>query len=707
MTPNDKRRSVSSHVGARGTSPRIAKTPRHSIPLDEVLAEVPENALPELFDFWRGGSTDGLDAAGMRAAILAEMINPARVEDCIASLGSRLETVLDELVAAPRYSQSWSDLVGAGALSSLSEYDLEKCLSELIERRLVVETRDPRFENYDGRLLALPFEMAEGLVRRRRQRQGGVFGALTLRGHLDHKYADSGNKRMTPHRLRELYKMYSQESASVARIERLPEGIQHLVEKAILEFGGLLSRGLFDRMDSDLPGWNGRRWKMILEESLIGTVQQLDLSPFGIRHADETLIVFNEVALAWLRHVAVPSDPDRPYEELSLGTDLASNLARFISYIDDNDVRFTVRGEIFKSTERKIVQHLIPTPGRELTTEEIFGFCYRFSKRHGFIDRTGKRTFSVTPEGLEWAGRPLAEKQQDLLDFAIDDRESALDLFHQATLRSILLRLMKRLEPGVWYDLMYLPFLARNNYLASLDETGLEERVSERTARGAAAVLEDPQRLAWSLVNWVKKRLYLLGLVDLGYDSHAHPVAMRLTASGARLFGLAAAESPAVGPVGSLVVTPDHQVVLFRTGDDAELIHELDRFCVREANDEVVHFHLREDSVQRALRQGMSVGRMQETLSKHSRTPVPQNVIISVRDWAERAGRMTLSAELVLRCSDADVLERFRADAGARKYVDTILSEHAVQLASRATPKRLAALLRDLGYLVELEAVDE
>ena len=38
---------------------------------------------------------------------------------------------------------------------------------------------------------------------------------------------------------------------------------------------------------------------------------------------------------------------------------------------------------------------------------------------------------------------------------------------------------------------------------------------------------EDLQRLSWNLVNWVRKQLYLLGIVDLGYDSNGHPVAMR------------------------------------------------------------------------------------------------------------------------------------------------------------------------------------
>ena len=120
---------------------------------------------------------------------------------------------------------------------------------------------------------------------------------MTLRGYLECLYAQPERSgRTSPQRLREMYKMYSLESAAVSRIDRLPDGVKALIEKAILEFGGILPRKLFERMKTDLPHWNGRRWQMILEKSLIGTVERLDLARHGVRHDDETLVVFNEVA---------------------------------------------------------------------------------------------------------------------------------------------------------------------------------------------------------------------------------------------------------------------------------------------------------------------------------------------------------------------------------------------------------------------------
>jgi len=269
-------------------------------------------------------------------------------------------------------------------------------------------------------------------------------------------------------------------------------------------------------------------------------------------------------------------------------------------------------------------------------------------------------------------------------------------------MRQIFLRLLKRVEPGVWYDLMYLPFLARNSYLSKLDDFGVADHFGDHSHGGQYSGLEDPQRLAWNIVRWVRQRLYLLGFVDLGYDKQRRPVALRLTHSGARLFGLDDENATPEAVIGNLVVTPDFEVVLFPSGDDAELIHDLDRFCLREKDGSVMHFRITEDAVRRALTDGMGLPHILRCLELHSRTPVPQNVHFSIRDWATRAGLMTLHADLRLVCRDADTLRRFQQDPGVRPYLDRAAGEATVQLKGRITPKRMRSLLRELGYLVEL-----
>lgn len=710
-----QRRSSAETPASAGSSARNGRGRSTPAGIEDVVGSRRRNDLRELYQFWGGddaGTTPSAEEE-MRDRVRVWMAEPERITARIAGLGRRLGDVLDSLVRAPRYRRSWAELANVRRLSYMSSYDLEACLVALARHGLVVEGADPRFGKDGERILALPVEVGDGILRQRQAREKGIFQVLTLRGHLDLAYAGAaggaggskgnGRPRMSPQRVREMYKMYSQETASVARIERLPEGVRGLVEKAILEFGGVLPRGLFERMDTELPHWNGRRWRMILEQSLVGTVQEVSLAKYGIHHDDETLVVYNEVALAWLRRVAVPGDPDRPHEELSLGIDLASNVGRFLAYIQEHDVRFTVRGEIFKTTEKKIIQNLIPNPGRELSREEVLSFIFAFCRARGLVDKTGERTFAVTGAGREWVQLGLGEKQRELLEFGMEDRRLGGEPFHQLRMRQIFLRLLKRVEAGTWYDLMYLPFLARNTYLSKLDDLGVAEHFAEHAQGSKYSGLEDPQRMAWNLVRWVRQRLYLLGLIDLGYDASRRPVAMRLTHAGARHLGIDEEGGAEPEPlVGNLVVTPDFEVVLFPTADDAELIHDLDRFCLREKEGSLIHFRITEEAVRRALVDGTSLAHMLGVLDRHTRAPVPQNVRFSIRDWAVRAGLMTLNGDLVVTSEDVDLLRKFAQDPGVRPYFARAIDEHAVQLKGRITPKRMTSLLRDLGYLVEL-----
>jgi hypothetical protein len=679
----------------------VARRPARPHARDAVAA-IHEPDLAELHRFWAGKGSARIpdDPVAIRTQVLEWMSDPAVVESRVASLGKRLSAVLDLHLASARYQAGLLDLLNARSLAYLSRYDLEAGLSMLVRHGLLVEIPG---EERAGRTHSVPVDLGDAILRQRRAKRRGVFDLFTLRGHLDRRFEDpSRATRTPPSRLRELYKMYANEAAAVARLERLEPALRSLVEKTVLEFGGILPRGLFERLETGLA-WDGRRWRSVLEESLLGTVERVELGRYGIHHNDETLIVFNEVALAWLRRVAVPGDPDRPHEESEHGVDLASNLSRFIGFILDHDVRFTVRGEIFKTTEKRIQEELIPNPGRELSREAVLNFIYGFARHARLIESTGERTFALTAAGREWEPRDLEAKLRALLEHAIEERGLPGEPYHQVRMRRILLRILKRVEPQVWYDLMYVPFLARNTYLSSLDELSVEECFAGRFQAGTYAPMEDLQRMAWNLAAWVRQRLHLLGVVDLGYDKSGRPVALRLTRIGARLLGVIDGAPGPMAVAGSLVVTPDFEVVLFPTGDDGELIHDLDRFCVREKLDSVLHFRITEKTVHRALAEGMFLKRMVGTLEGHSRTPVPQNVLYSIRDWAAQAGLLRLTSDYVVRAENPEIARRFQQDPGVKPVLAAVVDEKTSRLKSHGTPRRMQSFLRELGYLVEFE----
>ncbi|MFT5049713.1 MAG: hypothetical protein ACI8QZ_001106 [Chlamydiales bacterium] len=684
---------------ARGSQGR----PEDPLAFEDVVTQLEQADLTELYRFWAGEDPPPAPRpAALRRDVVRWMGEPETLQARLARLGRRHGLVLDLHLNAASYSCTLGELASSKELAYLSRYDLEASLSLLVRRALLYEQPAGRIAMPDARVFVMPPDLGDTIQRQRSAKTRGVFDAFTLRGHLDSIYDDPVRAaRTSPRRVRELYKMYSNEAAAVARVERLPEGLRELVKKVVMEFGGILPRSLFDRMETELPHWNGRRWGKILSESLVGTVKQLDLTPYGVQHRGETLIAFNEIALAWLRRVAVPSDPDAPHDEASLGVDLVSNMSRFLSFIIDHNVRFTVRGKIFKTTEKRILQELIPNPGRELERSEILSFIYGFARHAGLIKSTGERTFALTPAGRDWEAQELENKQQALLEYVLEEAGMGGEYFHQLRMRHIFMRLFKRVEPEVWYDIMYLPFLVRNNYLSSFDELAVDESFQSSPGGGHQS-LEDLQTMAWNLVTWVRQRLYLLGIVDLGYDADKRPVAMRMTRMGARLLGLEA-EDVGAPAIGSVVVTPDFEVVLFRSGDDAALVHDLDRFAHRDKDGPLLHFTISEKTIHRALSEGMALGRIQCTLTENARTPVPQNVLYSIKDWAAQAGLLFLNKKLIVRTDDPDRLKGFVRDPGVRPYVRRTLDEARVQLKSGVSQARMRSLLRDLNYLIESE----
>jgi membrane-bound inhibitor of C-type lysozyme len=99
----------------------------------------------------------------------------------------------------------------------------------------------------------------------------------------------------------------------------------------------------------------------------------------------------------------------------------------------------------------------------------------------------------------------------------------------------------------------------------------------------------------------------------------------------------------------------------------------------------------------------MSVSRIIDTLEINARTPVPQNVVYSIRGWASQAGLLYLNKKLLVRCDDPDTLTKFVQDPGVRSYVRDVIDDSTVQLKSGTSASRMRSLLRDLDYLIELE----
>jgi hypothetical protein len=116
-----------------------------------------------------------------------------------------------------------------------------------------------------------------------------------------------------------------------------------------------------------------------------------------------------------------------------------------------------------------------------------------------------------------------------------------------------------------------------------------------------------------------------------------------------------------------------------------------------------MHFRIDNKGVARALHEGISLKRILDTLERNSRTPVPQNVIYSIRNWALNCGLIFIDGSRALHVEDPDTRKRLLQDPGVRPFVARTVGDGPVQLKKEHTVRRLRSLLRDLDYLVDLK----
>jgi hypothetical protein len=616
-----------------------------------------------------GDSKPGGKAAGraaLIAALAAAMEDESAVLQRVERLPRKLQDLLEAFFAAPGTALAVQELFAAHARSFKSRFDLEACLAALQREGLLFPVSDKRWAQYDGTGYAVPAEIAASIATHRQRTRSALRDVITLQGFLDARYfrgraqqaagngngtgnansangsngngngngsASNGSASNGSDHARKIYKLYALPDAIGARCAKLPAPVASVVEVSLLRHGGLSNwADLAQELGGDAVP-DAELCRKVLEESMLGTVTPLPLARLGIQPADQALVVFHEVVLEELRRRAAASAV-QVQEALACGGDFASNVGRFLRELQQSKVLFTADGDLFKASQKRIAGILLPLPGGFLSGEAQLELVYRFCLYRRLIDRRGERALRPTPQGQQFDRAPLGEQQKQLLQHFVEDRSLPGEAFHQVRLRRVLLRLLKRAEPAQWQELAYLPFLARNAYLAQLDGAQVEEYFASRFQGGGYTPSETLQQMCWNLLLWVKRRLFPLGIVDLGLQA-GRPVAMRLSQLGAEL--LEAEPAAKVGGTrSSILVNPDYEVLLFPGDDVHDAVHTLDRFARRVKSDHVHQFRIEAETVRAGIGEGLTLDDIVRELNDRARAPVPQNVLYSLEEWAQR-----------------------------------------------------------------------
>ncbi len=649
------------------------------------LARRSSGELTGLHDLWVGGEPPVRRQELLRD-LRAGMGESSTVSGVLGGVEGAADRVFRALMSAPGRAMKIKEVRKAAGKEGIQGRAVRGALSDLVGLGLACYMR-PAENGKPTEYWGVPIEVSQALGGSKKS-SDNLSKILSLRGWLEQHFAEDGEAE----KARKMYRFLADDSALCARIDALDKELQVFFRVVAMEYGGVLPLSELADISPDL---NPVMLRNGLEEASLGTLGDLDFEPFGIRHRGPVAILFNEAVLAFLQRAA-RNNEIAPSSDAGMGVGFVSNFSRFASFVEGETVRFTVRGSIFKSTGKRIAQDLIPNPGREFRRFEVLELEYRFARAYRYIDKTGMRSFRLTEDGKDFLGLPLLDKQRIMLDWLLEDRDLPGDLSHQLLLRRTALRYLKRLDPEIWYDAMALPFVARNHYLALL---GAEENEATEKASFPVRSSADLKSLSWNLFTWIRKYLYLLGIVDVGYDENGRACGIRLTPNGAELLGILSGRELAGS--GHLVVNPDFEVVLFPDKNSHQLVYMMDRFADRELTENLFHYRITPGSLHRGLAEGLSLEDVLNCLAENSRTPVPQNVSYSLESWAKKNGSVAWNGKETLSCDAPEILDRLSLHPQLRQAGFERVDSETIKIQTAVNPGDLSNWVQDFGVLFQ------
>jgi len=567
------------------------------------------------------------------------MEDEARVLERVGALPRKLQDLLDVFFAPQGAVRTVQALFTEFGQNFKSRFDLEASLAALHREAFLWPVKDKRWAHYDTPSWAAPSELVECVLAYRERRQRQLPDTLTLQGFLQARYfqkhqQDAGTQEEKEQRAadhaRKIYKLYTLDAAMQQRLDKLPAHVRAMVEATLHTHGGIAS---YEELVGEVDGAAPPDFELLgksLEEAMLGTTANLDLARFGIQPYAQGVVVFHEVALWALRRRTHERDL-AVEQELCARSDLATNVCKFLRELQQTKVLFTAEGELFKASAKRIAGALLPIPGGFLPAESQLELIYRFCLQRRLIDRRGERALRPTASGQQFERASLSDQLKLLLSHFVEERTLPGEAFHHTRMRRVLLRLLRRGEPLRWGDVATLPFLTRNAYLSQLDTAAAEEFFAARFQGGAYTPSESLQQMAWNLLVWIKKRLFPLGLVDVGLHG-GRVAALRLSRLGAELLDAELATKVG-GTRCTVIVQPDFEVLVFPGDDEHEVLHLFDRFAARIKSDHVYHFRLDRESVRAGVEDGLGGSQIVQELSDRARAPIPQNVLYSLEDW--------------------------------------------------------------------------
>lgn len=675
--------------------------------------------LQEMWEFWQGGhkappkKQDLLD--DLRRALADESVVGQRIK----LLSDRPREVLVRIVRSEGFRAALPELVAAGG-NPLEAYEVEASARALARRGFVRVEHETNGHGH-REVYVLPRDLGETIAALLLEERRGPKDVFSLAGFLASlpplARGDLLDRLAVPPGAET-----SIESATVAVLAAIgPDPLAlltdgHLrtaVHETALRMGGVAPRGVFDGfLPAGAPSY-GKRLRGLLEASGVGTVTSLDLREYGLDLGGETVVLFPEITDRVLD--AAPPVAETFDRTSAARVDLLTDLQQFLDLVAVTPLRVTQGRSIYRAAQHRVLDVLVLADEAIFPKDATFALVYElaFSLELLAVDEDSR--LKLTKKGETWHAVDLTEKVRAIYARFLEERLVDGRDFHARRLRRALAASLAAAanpaegsaegSPGRWLPIDEAPMRVRNGYLAALDEQGVREQYKNRFRYVFTPPKQSPAEATLALREYALTRLWPLGLVEVAITAN-EPVAIRMTDMGRRLVAGEPLVEPdaahggkerAGEPARPLVVNPDFEVILFPDGGVHDIAHRLDRFAARTKSDEVAHYRISRDGIERAVVKGMTADEILEFLELYGRTPVPQNVAYSIREWVTRVAFLRQREVVLLIASSEDALtQALSIDDVARLLVERIAPK-AAALRGRVTEWKTLEALRTLG----------
>ncbi len=674
--------------------------------LAQYLEDKRISELQEFHSFWGSGEPAPDGKPELKAALLRLMQDEETVQRRLRVLSKAPMQLLLILIRAEDFRSDIQSVFYNEHGISLEYYEVEAAARALMKRGFLEISRNRNWISYGKEVYEVPREIGETISLLLAEERRGPREVFTLSGHLDGLSAQrvramlrrlgyEGNGGTEKERVLRFLLEEKGPEALLAAVEN--DKLRDLLRRLIEEYGGVLSRARYER-ETDIPlKWDRKRWQRFIEGSGLGTISNIALDEYGIHLEGETVVVFREIVEAFCRGHAVAED--RLDRVAAARIDLLTDLSSFLRFVARNPVRVTQGQRLYRAAHLKVIEGISFREEALVDRDAILSLVWDLAHGLALVAPDEQRILRLTEAGEAWEGRDLLAQVRQVYEQFLAERAPDGRDFHQRKLRRILVARLRQVGLGVWRPFRELPFLARNDYLAALEEEGIRERYKNRFQYSY-----DPPRAALpsltaDLMDWLVHRLFALGLVEIGTVAEK-PVAVRLTELGLKVLGGEVDEAPGNG-LAPLVVNPDFEVLVFPEGNILPVVHTLDRFAERTKSEEVSHYRITREGVERAVAKGMGAEAIMAFLADHSRTPIPQNVSYSVRDWGEKIAFASQREVVLLRVDNEAVLDRVLALPGVRDLVLERVSPTAAAIRETIKDWKVLQEMRALGVYLK------